>query len=112
MRNSTDDEPSTDVILWEMRENKIKGVGVPDTFRVVILVQQANHGKFLVDFSLDLHGGIWLAATETFKSVCGLAEADGPIIFNPLLGPQGETAHVRATCLAQYTDQEKLKSLT
>ncbi|KAK3171141.1 hypothetical protein OEA41_003225 [Lepraria neglecta] len=108
----TDGKPGTDAILWEMRENKIKGVGVPDTFRVAILVQRANHDKFLVDFSLDLHAGLWFAATETFKSVCGLAEADDPIIFNPSLGPQGETAHVKATNLAQYTDQEKLKTLT
>lgn len=87
----TDGKSGSDAILWELRENETKGVGVPDTFRLALLIHRANTEKFICKFSLDLHAGIWFAATNSFKKVCGIIDVDDPIIFDPSSRPQGET---------------------
>ena len=107
----TDGKAGTDAVIWEMRENKTKKVGVPDTFRVAFLIQRTNLEKFLGHFSLDLHAGIWFAATQSFKSVCGLIEVDDPIIFDPSLPSQPEDTDIVSYCLGEYVNQEKLESL-
>ena len=107
----TDGKPGTDAIIWEIRENKIKGVGVPDTFRVAFLIQRTNLEKFLGHFSLDLYAGIWFAATQSFKSICGLIEMDDPIIFDPSLPPQTEDTDTVSSSLGEYVSQDKLQSL-
>lgn len=108
----SDGKSGTDAILWELRENKTKGIGVPDTFRVALLIQRTDSEKFLGHFSLDLHAGIWFAATQSFKSVCGLVEVDDPIIFDPSLPPQTDDVEINASNLGQFIEQEKLQKLT
>ena len=107
----TDGKAGTDAVLWELRENEIKKVGVPDTFRIALLIQRTDSKRFLGHFSLDLHGGIWFAATQSFKSFCGLIEVDDPIIFDPSLPPQVEDIDINVSRLGEYTNQVKLQSL-
>ena len=108
----SDGKAGTDAVLWELRENKIKGIGVPDTFRIALLIQRTNSERFLGHFSLDLYGGIWFAATQSFKSICGLIEVDDPIIFDPSLPPQLDDVKIDPANLAVFTDQQKLQTLT
>ncbi|MCJ1275548.1 hypothetical protein MMC21_003351 [Puttea exsequens] len=107
----TDGKSGSDAILWELRENKIKGVGIPDTFRVALLIQRTNLKRFTADFSLDLHAGLWFAATETFKNFCGIAETDEPIIFDPSIERQGELANIEPTRLGSFMDPGKIQEL-
>ena len=108
----TDGKSGCDAVLWELRENKIRGTGVPDTFRCAVLIQRANSNRFTGEFSLKLHAGIWFAAFEDFKSVFGLIEADDPIIFDPSMDPQGETAGIVPANLGVFREQSSLGRLT
>jgi hypothetical protein len=108
----TDGKSGSDAIVWEIRENKTKGVGVPDTFRVALLIQRAHSEKFVCSFSLDLHAGIWFAATQTFRKVCGIIEVDDPILFDPSLKSQGETLGISSTDLGEFDNQEILEKLS
>lgn len=108
----TDGKMGSDAVVWELKENKTKQAGVPDTFRVALLVQRANSEKFVGDFSLQLHGGLWLAASNGFKSFVGIIEEDDPIVFDPSLPPQGDTAGITPSCLGIFADQQTLQSLT
>ena len=108
----TDGKPGTDAIFWELTENKTKAVGVPDTFRVAVLIQRANSEKFLCDFTLVLQGGVWFAVENAFKKFCGLMDIDDPIIFDPALPPQGETESIDAQMLGKFAiDRTLLQSL-
>ena len=103
---------SFDTILWQLRQDELKGVGVPDTFRVALLIERPNMDKFTGTFVLRLHAGIWHAVAKTFKMVFGRSSCeDDPIIFNPLLGPQGEVTGINPLSLGDYADNNKLESL-
>ena len=107
----TPGKSGTDAIVWELQENKMKKVGVPDSFRVALLIQRADSDRFLGHFFLKLHAGIWHALTEKFRDVFGVVEPDDPLIFDPSEDPQGETAGITATRLGEYRDAKKLESL-
>ncbi len=108
----TDGKSGSDAVLWELKENTIKEIGVPDTFRVAVLIQRATSNKFLCDFTLELHAGIWFAARGHFRKVCGLIDEDDPIIFDPSLGPQGETVGLTSSRLSEFIDDKRLQDLT
>ena len=108
----TDGKPGSDAIFWELVENKTKAVGVPDTFRVALLIQRANSEKFLCDFALGLHGGVWLAVENGFKKFCGIVDTADSIIFDPALPPQGETESMDPQMLGNFAkDRTLLQSL-
>lgn len=90
----TDGKVGSDAVVWELKKNRIKQAGVPDTFRVALLVQRASSEKFVGDFSLQLHGGLWFAASNGFKRFVGTIEDDDPIIFDPSLPPQSDTTGI------------------
>ena len=111
---STKHTPSMiDTVTWELRQNKLKGVGVPDTFRVALLVQCANMDNFTGIFTLKLNAGLWHAATEAFKMGSTRCSCeDDPIIFNPRREPQGEITDINPSSLGDYAHDDKLKTLT
>ena len=108
----TDGKPGSDAIFWELVENKTKTDGVPDTFRVALLIQRANSEQFLCDFTLGLHGGVWFAVESAFKKFCGIVDTVDPIIFDPALPPQGETESIDPQTLGNFAkDRMLLQSL-
>ena len=108
----TDGKAGSDAISWELVENKTKAVGVPDTFRVALLVQRATSEIFLCDFTLRLHGGVWLTIENAFKKFYGIVDVDDPIIFDPALPPWGETECIDAQKLGDFArDRMLLQSL-
>lgn len=104
----TDGKPGSDAIVWELMENKTKAVGVPDTFRVALLIQRANSERFLCDFTLNLHGGVWFAVENAFKKFYGIVDIDDPIIFDPALPPQGETESIDSQMLGNFAKDRML----
>ena len=107
----TDGKSGSDAIQWELQENKAKGEGVPDTFRLAVLLQRADTEKFTCTFTLNLHAGI-LLSFENIKTFVGITQVDDPIIFDPSLKPQGETAGISPSCLGKFTDQREIQSLS
>ncbi|KAL8797577.1 MAG: hypothetical protein Q9195_000394 [Heterodermia aff. obscurata] len=108
----TDGKPGSDAIFWELIENKTKTVGVPDTFRVALLIQRAHSEKFLCDFTLGLHGGVRFAVDNAFKKIIGIVDDVDPIIFDPALPPQGEIESMDPQNLGDFAkDRMLLQSL-
>ena len=99
-------------IEWHFEPNETTKMGMPDTFRVAVLIQRKNRDRFKCTFTLELHEGQLIAASKIVKKVFGRAESDDPVIFNPSLDPQGEVKGINASLLGEYKDPEKLRSLT
>ena len=107
-----DGTPEPCAVEWQFRANEKTQMGIPDTFRVALLIERKNLDKFKCTFTLKLHVGRWIAASNFIKKVVGRPEGDDPIIFNPLLEPQGEVKGINASSLGEYKDPEKLRRLT
>lgn len=111
----TDGKRGTDAVGWELKENKKKAVGVPDTFRLALLLSRVHSEPLVGTFSLELDAGFKFAVAQTWKNFFGIAGTEGTddlICFDPALGPQGEISGINPDCLGKFRDQVQIQNLS
>ena len=98
-------------VEWEFWPNKKTKTGIPDMFRVAVLIERKNSDRFECTFTLKLNVGGWPAVSKALKAVFGRPESDSPIIFDPSRKPQGEVKGINASSLGDYKDSAKMRRL-
>ena len=103
--------PEPSAVEWQFSQNEKSKTGMPNFFRVAVLIQRKNSDKFKCTFTLNQKAGGRFTAINLFRKVF-IRTTDDPIIFDPSLEPQGEATDIDASSLGEYMEPGKLLRLT